>query len=282
MVERLETTLATMHEMELFRGHFYNWYDTFDLHPLDPKYVSTVDSGNLAAHLLTLANACRELMEKSTFKSNVLAGMRDTARLLSDALIGIPRTGRTQVVTRKQLSSAVDAIRTSLELAPAGAVDWAQRFVEWKALTQNVADIAQTLTQERGDAADSELAAWANALQVCTESHSRDAGILIPLAQMESKDVAGLTACLRNHSSDLKAIELLYSIPTLAGAPDRFDATLRELSELRIHLISDAQGGSNAPTNRDTIICIETLIEVVKQSLTNAVALVRRLSTIIQ
>ena len=46
--------------MQRFRGHFYNWYDTRDLHPLDPKYVSTVDSGNLAGHLIALASACRE------------------------------------------------------------------------------------------------------------------------------------------------------------------------------------------------------------------------------
>ena len=41
--------------LERFRGHFYNWYDTRDLRPLEPRYVSTVDSGNLAGHLIVLA-----------------------------------------------------------------------------------------------------------------------------------------------------------------------------------------------------------------------------------
>ena len=59
MVERLEATLATIDELERFRGHLYNWYDTRDLRPLRAEYVSTVDSGNLAGHLLALANACR-------------------------------------------------------------------------------------------------------------------------------------------------------------------------------------------------------------------------------
>ena len=40
--------------LERYRGHFYNWYDTRTLQPLPPLYVSTVDSGNLAGHLLTL------------------------------------------------------------------------------------------------------------------------------------------------------------------------------------------------------------------------------------
>ena len=63
--ERLEATLATMNRLELFRGHFYNWYDTRTLHPLDPKYVSSVDSGNLAGHLVVLGNGCRELIQQS-------------------------------------------------------------------------------------------------------------------------------------------------------------------------------------------------------------------------
>ena len=47
-------TLAAMQRLQRFRGHYFNWYDTRDLRPLDPRYVSTVDSGNLAAHLLAL------------------------------------------------------------------------------------------------------------------------------------------------------------------------------------------------------------------------------------
>src|SRR5437016_3238542 len=60
VVERLEATLAAMTGLERFRGHFYNWYDTKDGRPLDPKYVSSVDSGNLAGHLIALAHGCRE------------------------------------------------------------------------------------------------------------------------------------------------------------------------------------------------------------------------------
>ena len=68
-VERVEATLGTMKRMELFRGHFYNWYDTLDLHPLEPKYVSSVDSGNLAGDLIVLGNSCRELAHKSVARS---------------------------------------------------------------------------------------------------------------------------------------------------------------------------------------------------------------------
>jgi hypothetical protein len=49
---------ATMQRMPRFRGHLYNWHDTRDLRVLDPAYVSSVDSGNLAGHLIAVAQAC--------------------------------------------------------------------------------------------------------------------------------------------------------------------------------------------------------------------------------
>ena len=57
-VTRLEQTLATLQKMPRFRGHLYNWYDTSDMRVLAPAYVSTVDSGNLAGHLIAVAQAC--------------------------------------------------------------------------------------------------------------------------------------------------------------------------------------------------------------------------------
>ncbi|MEN9579592.1 MAG: hypothetical protein RJA70_2601, partial [Pseudomonadota bacterium] len=67
VLTRLENTLATLARMERRSGHVLNWYDTTTLHPLEPQYVSTVDSGNLAAYLWTLREACRELSSTPLF-----------------------------------------------------------------------------------------------------------------------------------------------------------------------------------------------------------------------
>src|SRR4051794_17848922 len=48
LLDRLEPTLATMERLPRVRGHYLNWYDTRTLERLEPQYVSTVDSGNLA------------------------------------------------------------------------------------------------------------------------------------------------------------------------------------------------------------------------------------------
>ena len=85
MVERLEATLATIGSLERFRGHLYNWYDTRDLHRLEPAYVSTVDSGNLAGHLLVLSSACRQMIDQPLPAEAALAGIGDAIALTREA-----------------------------------------------------------------------------------------------------------------------------------------------------------------------------------------------------
>ena len=61
LTERLEKTLGTLQQLRRHKGHFFNWYDLHDLHVLEPAYISTVDSGNIAGHLIALRQACLEL-----------------------------------------------------------------------------------------------------------------------------------------------------------------------------------------------------------------------------
>ncbi len=60
MTTRLERTMATLERLPKYRGHFFNWYGLDDLRVLEPGYISTVDSGNLAGHLLAFRQACLE------------------------------------------------------------------------------------------------------------------------------------------------------------------------------------------------------------------------------
>ena len=65
MVHRIEQAFRTLERLRRYRGHFYNWYDLNHLRVLEPAYVSTVDSGNLAGHLLAVRQACLELAADS-------------------------------------------------------------------------------------------------------------------------------------------------------------------------------------------------------------------------
>ena len=65
LVRRLDLTLTTLEGLERYQGHFLNWYDTATLAPLHPRYVSTVDSGNLAASLIALAQGLVRLTDRA-------------------------------------------------------------------------------------------------------------------------------------------------------------------------------------------------------------------------
>ena len=78
LLERTEATIATMLRLERHRGHFYNWYETRTLRPLLPLYISSVDSGNLAGHLLTLAEGLRQSADEKILDPQIFAGLRDT------------------------------------------------------------------------------------------------------------------------------------------------------------------------------------------------------------
>jgi len=86
LVERLEATLSTVEDLERFEGHLFNWYDTRTLAPLPPRYVSTVDSGNLAGALLALAQGLRHLAVEPQSAERVCAGLADTAELARQEL----------------------------------------------------------------------------------------------------------------------------------------------------------------------------------------------------
>lgn len=84
LVPRLRATFDGMAGLERHRGHFLNWYDTRSLEPLPPRYVSTVDSGNLAACLRTLGQACQDLRQAPLQRWQMWEGVLDTFSLLAD------------------------------------------------------------------------------------------------------------------------------------------------------------------------------------------------------
>ena len=154
LLERTMQTLRTMAGLEQHQGHFYNWYDTHTLQPLPPLYVSTVDSGNLAGHLLTLRAGLCALADDRILPPRLYAGLHDTlgvlaesaeagangplaafAKLLDAAVAAPPTTIGTARVTLQQLANRagelVSDIAASLhardpKLPASEANDWAQ------------------------------------------------------------------------------------------------------------------------------------------------------------
>ncbi|MFZ2633604.1 MAG: glucoamylase family protein [Desulfosalsimonadaceae bacterium] len=85
-MDRTAKALRTMGELEKHHGHFYNWYDTQSLQPLLPKYVSSVDSGNLAASLLTLRAGLLAFPDEKLLGRRLFDGLADTTMVLTDVV----------------------------------------------------------------------------------------------------------------------------------------------------------------------------------------------------
>ncbi|MHB8907628.1 MAG: GH36-type glycosyl hydrolase domain-containing protein [Syntrophales bacterium] len=115
LIERTANALQTMGGLERYRGHFYNWYDTQSLQPLPPLYVSSVDSGNLAGHLLTLRQGLLALPDDPILGPRMFEGINDTIRVLMD-IDGKPLPDQLAKL-QKLLRSAIDSPPATLAAA---------------------------------------------------------------------------------------------------------------------------------------------------------------------
>ncbi|MDP3260203.1 MAG: hypothetical protein Q8M34_06425, partial [Thermodesulfovibrionales bacterium] len=119
LIKRTENAFHTMKTLERYRGHFYNWYDTQSLKPLLPLYISTVDSGNLAGHLLTLRPGLLALPDQKIMGARLFTGLSDTLMILADAGAAIPGITAPAPLAhlQKELESAYNSPPTTLVAA---------------------------------------------------------------------------------------------------------------------------------------------------------------------
>jgi cyclic beta-1,2-glucan glucanotransferase len=168
-IERLENTFATFDRLERQRGHFYNWYDTQSLRPLEPRYISSVDSGNLAGHLIALAHALRE------FAAAPLAPRwRDG---IQDALDLIRETAP----NRSQLSAALDDFEAALNDESAGM---AEILTTLETKIETIRSLAREASPDAGF--------WADAALASIHGHKRDAQMLAATANEGDQELVRL------------------------------------------------------------------------------------------
>lgn len=143
MAGRCALTIGTMEKLERFKGHFYNWYDTKTLSVLNPSYVSTVDSGNLTGHLLTLKQGLLALANDKLFSHNLLNGLFTTASVLHDlapkgifnqtgqikGILQVAATGN--ISTCSDLKHTLDELQRMLLLLPGLNPETNDKTIAW-------------------------------------------------------------------------------------------------------------------------------------------------------
>ncbi len=268
-LERQELTFATMKRLAKFHGHFFNWYDTKTLQPLMPQYISTVDSGNLAGHLIAMRQAVIELPEAKLFDVRIIEGLADTISAIAQEAeqLGSVRQ-RTEVVTVSQLRDEIQACQKLITADfTDGLPSWFTLFTALERRVSEIEDIINALSHEHGEANFKELRWWVGALQHQVSSCRRDAEVLVPWApflnQIEFPNNQG-------PNSGWNALaNVLQSVPTFADLPQLCDNALVQLAALQ-----SAAGQSPAG--------FERLTRALEQAASSAADFLSRLSRLAQ
>ncbi|SHN62671.1 GH36-type glycosyl hydrolase domain-containing protein [Desulfovibrio litoralis] len=177
LVERTEKALQTMNRLERFRGHFYNWYDTQSLLPLTPLYVSSVDSGNLAGHLLTLHSGLAEIPDRSIFEGQIFTNLCDTLDIAHDCLTSEMHEPTLQIDTKLSAFVMLRHQMSTIVQDPPSTLSATQL-----ALSQLGTLVAEVLSLqvELGESSNDEFFWWVLAFERQCRNAQDELGLLCP------------------------------------------------------------------------------------------------------
>ncbi|MFO8091145.1 MAG: glucoamylase family protein [Desulfatiglandaceae bacterium] len=167
-MDRTANALRTMEELERYRGHFYNWYDTQSLKPLLPMYVSSVDSGNLAASLMTLRAGLLALPDEKLMGKRLFDGLADTAMVLMD-IAKEPISAELLQFTRHM---------ESIKSSPPDGTLWAVKHC-LERLVKSAEEVVRSFEANH----DSDAVWWARSLEQQCRAALDELSVLAPWAQ---------------------------------------------------------------------------------------------------
>lgn len=174
-VRRLEETVSTIDGMPKFRGHLYNWYRTNTLETLGPRYVSAVDSGNLAGHLIAVSSLCREWAEApSAHLHGSLDGIGDAASILSETLADLPDDRKTVRPLRRLIEERILGFHNALAAVKREHEFASIRVINLAVLARDVNKLIANLDHEIKSTQSGEVIKWSNALVATCEAHIAD------------------------------------------------------------------------------------------------------------
>ena len=243
---RLRYTFEGMDKLERYRGHFFNWYDTRNLRPLPPRYVSTVDSGNLAGCLLALRQGCPALSHDPVLRWQRWEGLLDTLAILAEIVGGLEGTGLETVVA--PLQAHLPDIRQQVLAVRDDPDAWAPLLAKLcKDGWQELRRLLMSLTEVGLDArALRDLRIWSERVHHQLLSAQNELNMLLPWLSPLSQPPALFT--LPETSPAIAdawqaLLDVLPATPRLDEVPQVCEAGRARLAELQARL-DDGAGPS--------------------------------------
>jgi cellobiose phosphorylase len=128
LLDRTANSLQSMQQLERHAGHFFNWYDTLTMAPLLPRYLSSVDSGNLSAHLLILRPAILMLADQPILNVRAIQGLVDTMGNLNEVA---PSASAAPLL--QTLADLAQSLQAASDAPPASLLEATQLFTTTEA-----------------------------------------------------------------------------------------------------------------------------------------------------
>ncbi len=131
MQKQITCILDTIDNLEKWNGHLLNWYDTKTLKPLNPLYISSVDSGNLAAYIIVCLQAINQKLDKTIIEKQQIKGLIDTLNLVETKSEKIEKTIETCIALEKEIEVGIDAQEISKVVALVDSIIELKLVDEW-------------------------------------------------------------------------------------------------------------------------------------------------------
>ncbi|AFR25829.1 GH36-type glycosyl hydrolase domain-containing protein [Bartonella quintana] len=175
-ITRVECTLNSLAKMEKFRGHLYNWYETDTLKPLLPTYVSTVDSGNLAGHLVTLSSALSEWAKTPhIFLQSDRMGLCDVNAVLEEIVKEIPDNQHIIRPLRQRIKEHIASFYCTANALPMEkSDDTALCIPKLSRTAHDIVNLINELDQKIQTTESAHALSWAKCLVETCEAHHHD------------------------------------------------------------------------------------------------------------
>jgi cyclic beta-1,2-glucan synthetase len=231
---RLRDSFDSMDKLERVRGHFLNWYDTRSFAPLPPRYISTVDSGNLVACLIALRQGCTGMGQTHIINWE---GLLDTLGMLSLSLVQArlgDASGKLQA-TIAALESRVKTLNDPNQFSPALLKELFREdqvqleAMLWEAIQESTEEYAPEITRK--------LSVWIDRVRHQLRRIRIDIQVLAPwlMALADKPSLARLDE-RPELAKAWKALEAELSLqPRLGDVPDlshRAENLIEEISGL--------------------------------------------------
>jgi len=260
-VHRLSRTLESLEKLPKHEGHFYNWYETTSLRPLDPKYISSVDNGNLAGHLIAMAQGLEDFLIQPLEITNLTLGPLESLRLFKRTLRPLLKDKKEFSPEERTLSSRVEDLQRQLLEATEKPLD----DLTWRELKTQAAHLHQSslhIYPQHPEVTTWAMNTYGDIINLSSDYHS-----LLAWTELARKPIVGTVEMEKSWSEIQRTLLRPLSLQQLVELETKIFTHLEDFSVLYAPLPPATQETLETLTRelQDALHSAKKLVEIIKK-----------------